>query len=236
MSILNLAALRMAKTAVASAKVAFTPMDPSQMAGQQGGQPGGDPGAAQGGPVDPSQISGIGSQSGSSGSGGGAVDQEMIRNVLRQELQQILPQMGGGGGGAGGGMGPGGKPMKLDVGVELHRLNVMLAKIIDALGLQIPASDMVTTEEQGQQPSAQNAGMTGAPQPPASSISPIQPMQPAGPGHQATDKASLADETARKFMDQGECNSEESILPLSTSAAAASLIMRHLPAIQDQIA
>jgi hypothetical protein len=135
--------------------------------------------------------------------------------------------------------------MKLDVGVELHRLNVMLAKIIDALGLQIPASDMVTTEEQGQQPSAQNAGMTGAPQPPASSISPIQPMQPAGPGqqqqhqqhqHQATDKASLADETARKFMDQGECNSEESILPLSTSAAAASLIMRHLPAIQDQIA
>lgn len=235
MSIINPALLRMAKQSVHQ-KTAFTPPpDQSQMGGQ-------DPAA---GGVDPSQMAGIG-MPGASQAGGGSppVDQEMIRNMLRQELQQIMPQLqGGGAGGAGGAqMGPGGKPMKLDVGVELHRLNVMLAKIIDELGLQIPASDMVTTEEQAQMPGQQNSQMNGQPgQSPESAIAPVQPIAAAGPAqhqqhHQQHQAEARVSPTARLFIEQGECDAGESILPLSTQASALSHLMDHMPMVEERIA
>jgi hypothetical protein len=83
----------------------------------------------------------------------------------------------GGGGAAGGGMI---KP-KIDINVEVMQIKKMLAKVIDAMGIPVPASDMVATPEdltamaQGQ---GSAAGAGGG----ASSIPPISPIQGASVG------------------------------------------------------
>ena len=71
---------------------------------------------------------------------------------------------------------------KIDVNVELMQIKKMLAKLCDAMGVQIPAADMVATQDDltqmamqqgGQGPGAAAAGGGGA-----GAIQPIQPIQP----------------------------------------------------------
>jgi hypothetical protein len=104
------------------------------------------------------------------------------------KLDQILQALQGGG--AQSGMNVGGqiKP-KIDVNVEIMKLNKMTARIADSLGVHIPASEMVATpgdltqmaakQTQGGQ---QDAAMAGG-------ISPMQTMpgMEAGPGKVGSD-------------------------------------------------
>jgi hypothetical protein len=139
--------------------------------------PGGDPAAAGGGapPADPM-----------AGGGGGGLDPMTLQPMIQQAVQMAMSGMGGGGG-AGGGAGGGIKP-KIDVNVTLLQILKILARIADALNVQIPASEMVATQGDlnsfaGQQAAGQSAptggdaagGAGGAP--PA--IPPIDPMQAA---------------------------------------------------------
>jgi hypothetical protein len=70
---------------------------------------------------------------------------------------------------------------KIDINVEVMQIKKMLAKVIDAMGIPVPASDMVATPEdltamaQGQ---GSAAGAGGG----ASSIPPISPIQGASVG------------------------------------------------------
>lgn len=104
---------------MASAAAAGMPMDPMAMGG--GG----------GMPMDPAAMG---------GGGGGGISAEEIRSIIKNELAAS----GMGGGGAGG-MEPI-KP-KIDVNVELMMIKKMLARIVDAMGIQIPATDMAATSQ-----------------------------------------------------------------------------------------
>ena len=164
---------------LAREKLAFVPVggDPSQA--QAGGDPTqGDPSQAaapQAAPqaAPPQQPS----SDPTAGVGGGSMG---IGDMIQQQVQAALSGMGGGaGGGMGGGMGGGGmmKP-KIDQNVVLLQILKMLARISDALGVQIPAQEMVVTPNDlqamsQQQNGGQQTGGTGPIQP----IQPIQPMQ-----------------------------------------------------------
>lgn len=139
--------------------------DPAAMGGAA---PGGDPGAAAGGGAPPP------------GQGGG-----MDPGMIQQIVQQTMAASGGGAGGAGGANAL--KP-KIDTNVEIMQMKNMMAKLLDAQGVHIPAQDMVATPEklqmmaQGQNPAsgAQPGGAGGAGG--GSAIPPIEPMQGASPG------------------------------------------------------
>lgn len=180
------------KHARQATKEAFIPAGDGGMGGGMGGDPaaagmgmppGGDPAAAGGGAPPPD-------------AGGGGTDPLAQQvQMLQQQMQQM--QMGGGAGGAGAG-GPL-KP-KIDVNVALMQISKMLARIADALGVQIPAHEMIATPQdltamatqqqtgapgtplQGGSGSGGDAGAgAGAIQP----MGPMQGMQPAGvPGAQ----------------------------------------------------
>lgn len=136
-----------------------------------GGMPPGiDPGAAGGPPPPPDPAA-----AGVGGNPGGGLD--VIQ--LRQVLGEFLGAGGQGGGAAGAGIKP-----KIDVNVELMQIKNMLAKLVDALGVPMPAQDMAATPEkltamaQGQpagtaSPDAQSGG---------AAIPPIQPVAPFGGG------------------------------------------------------
>lgn len=66
-----------------------------------------------------------------------------IMPMVQQAVQQAMSANGGG---QPQGAGPGLKP-KIDVNVEIVQIKKMLAKIIDALGIHVPMSDMVVTPE-----------------------------------------------------------------------------------------
>ena len=155
--------------------------DPSMGAPAPGGDPsmaGGDP-AAMGGapPMDPSMAGG------DPAAMGGAPPMDpmaMIAPMIQQAVQQAVAANGGGGGPQG--AGPGIKP-KIDVNVEIMQIKKMLAKIVDALGIHIPAADMVATPEDLNQIAEGGAGFAAATPDTGGGglgqISPIQPMKAA---------------------------------------------------------
>jgi len=105
-----------------------------------------------------------------------------MQPMIDQAVQAAIAAQGGG---MGGGMGGEGqiKP-KIDVNIEIMQIKKILAKISDALGIHIPAADMVATPEdltamaQGNSAGAgAMAGGGGAP----SAIKPIEPMGAAMP-------------------------------------------------------
>ena len=105
------------------------------------------------------------------GGGGG----EDIRAIIKEELAASGLT---GGGAAGAGPAGGIKP-KIDVNVELMQIKKMLAKLSDAMGVNIPAADMVATEEDlNAMATGQQEGAGG---PPESAIKPIEPMGAAMP-------------------------------------------------------
>jgi hypothetical protein len=77
---------------------------------------------------------------------------------------------------------PGVEPIKpkIDVNVEIMKMNKMIARIADSLGVQIPAAEMVGTSEDLTQ-MAQGQETAGAPPPEQSAIQPVDPMQAAMP-------------------------------------------------------
>lgn len=160
-------------------KQAFVPAgDPAMMGGDpamMGGPPPGAGGPPPGGPpMDPAMA------------GGPPMEDPMaaIQPMIEQAVQAAMASQGGGmGGGMGGGEGQI-KP-KIDVNIEIMQIKKILAKISDALGIQIPAADMVATPEdltamaQGNSAGAGAMAGEGGGQ---SAIKPIEPMGAAMPG------------------------------------------------------
>lgn len=133
---------------------------------------GGDPAAAGGAPpMDPAMAGGAPPVDPMAG----------LMPMIQQAIQQAMAANGGSGPQAGG---PGIKP-KIDVNVEIMQIKKMLAKIVDALGIQIPAADMVATPEDLNQIAQGGAGYAATTPDNAQSggglgaIPPIQPMKAA---------------------------------------------------------
>ena len=108
--------------------------------------------------------------------------------MIQQAVQTAMQQQGGGGGGGGGmggGMagGMGGPPkMKIDVNIEIMQMKKMLAKIVDALGIPVPAQDLAIDQNDVTQMAQQQAGGASGGAGSISAIAPPSPIQPAMPG------------------------------------------------------
>lgn len=134
--------LKMARSNVKAAFVAAgdpsmggAPMDPAM-----GGAPM-DPAAAGGAaPMDPSMAGG--------GAAAGGDPMAAIQPMIDQAVQAAMAAQGGAAGGAGAAAPI--KP-KIDINVEVMQIKKMLAKIIDTLGIHVPAQEMVATPEDLQQ-------------------------------------------------------------------------------------
>lgn len=119
-----------------------------------GGAPPMDPAMAGGAPMDPAMAGG---DPAAMGGAPPADPMAEIQPMIDQAVQAAMAAQGGGA--AGGGAGPAIKP-KIDVNVELMQIKKLLARIADAMGVQIPAAEMVATpEDLGQMAE----GGTGAP-------------------------------------------------------------------------
>ena len=130
----------------------------------QAGDPAMDPMAAAGGPpMDPMA--------------GGMPPMDPMAAIQPMIDQAVQAALGASGGGGGGQIKP-----KIDVNIEIMQIKKILAKISDALGIQIPAADMVATPEdltamaQGNSAGAGALEGSGA----ASTISPPSPIDPMG--------------------------------------------------------
>lgn len=167
-------------------KIAFVPGgDPGMGGGGGGGDPaaggGGDPMAAMGG------GGGGAPPGGGGGDAGGAPPSDPRIDQLTAQMQQLMQmQQAGGAGGAGGpaGSGAAGLKPKIDVNVEIMQMKNLMAKIVDHLGIPVPAQDMTATPDklnamaQGQptttpQPGGGGGGAIGG-------MPPMDPMQGAG--------------------------------------------------------
>lgn len=123
------------------------PMDPAMM----GGAPPMDP--SMGGappPMDPAMM------------GGAPPPPPMdpmaaIMPMVQQAVQQAMSANGGGQPQGANGLKP-----KIDINVEIVQIKKMLAKIIDALGIHVPVSDMVVTPEDLNQIAQGGPGLAAA--------------------------------------------------------------------------
>jgi hypothetical protein len=99
--------------------------------------------------------------------------------MIQQAVQQAMAAQGGGAGGAAGG---GVMKPKIDINIEIMKMQKMLARIADALGIQIPAAEMVGTgEDLNQMAAAQQAPAGGGAGGGAlGAIQPVSPMKAAG--------------------------------------------------------
>jgi hypothetical protein len=170
--------LRMAREVVGRyEKRSFVPagdpnLDPNAAAAAAGG------GGGQGGPPPDPSAGGAPPDPSAGGGAPPAADPNAIAQSVMQMLQPALQQGGAGGGGM--------EPIKpkIDINVAVMQILKMLARICDAQGIQIPASEMVMTSndltQYGMQQQNQPAAGGGAMQPPQ----PIQPIQPAMGGGQ----------------------------------------------------
>jgi hypothetical protein len=169
----------------ASEKASF--VDPATAAGggaPPGGAPqGGDPAAMGMDPsmmgMDPSMMGGgappaPAPDAGGGGGGGGDM------TALLAKMDQMMTMVGQGGGAGGGGAGGAGLKPKIDQNVVSMQILKILARVADALGVSIPASEMVVTGPDLNQMAATQQQQQAAPAQ-QSAISPIQPMQGASP-------------------------------------------------------
>ncbi len=172
------------------------PMDPA-MAGMDPAMAGG----AGGMPMDPAMMGGAPPMDPAMAGGGGMPPGPDIQTMITQAVQTAMG--GAGGGAAGGAMGGGaGIKPKIDVNVVMLQILKILARIADALGVQIPASEMVAgpadlgqlaSQSQGGAPAGGGAG--------GSAIQPIQPMQGASPQMAGGKTASWSDIWTRNSLE-----------------------------------
>lgn len=142
----------------AAASGGAAPMDPAMAGGSPAPV---DPAMAGGGmPMDPAAMGGGGGMPMDPAmAGGGGDPMEAFRAIVKEELAAS------GAGGAGAGAAAGGIKPKIDVNVEIMQMKKLLARLADAMGVHIPASEMVATPQdlaQMAQPAAPPAG-AGAP-------------------------------------------------------------------------
>jgi hypothetical protein len=117
------------------------PMDPSMMMGGGGGMPPMDPsmmmiGGGGGMPMDPSMMM---------GGGGMPMDPSMMMGGGMPPDAGMAAQ--GGAAAANGGAGGAPPKIKVDINVELLQIKKLLAAIVDALGIRVPAQDMAVTPQ-----------------------------------------------------------------------------------------
>lgn len=141
-------------------------MDPAAMGG--GMPPGMDPAAMGGGmpPMDPAAMSGA-------AAGPPPLSREEVQAMIQQAVQA--------GGGAGAGAGAAGLKPKIDVNVEIMQMKKLIARLCDAMGVHIPAQEMVATPGDLTQMAAQSQGAAAGGAAPTSAIAPPSPIQPAMP-------------------------------------------------------
>ncbi len=170
-------------------KDAFIPAgDPSMGGAPTGGAPpgGAPPGMPPGGaPMDPSMMGGAPPMDPAEAGGGGGAPEgapggaEVMMQQILQKLNTIGPAGAGGAGGAGGI-----KP-KIDLNSVLLLILKLLARIADALGVNIPAHEMVATQADLTQfaNQQQGGGPAAVPMQPGSvqPVGGVDPMQGAMP-------------------------------------------------------
>lgn len=186
------------------AMVGAPPMDPAMAGGDPAAMAGGDPAAMAGG--DPAAM-------------GGAPPMDpmaMIAPMIQQAVQQAVAANGGSGGPQG--AGPGIKP-KIDVNVEIMQIKKMLAKIVDALGIHIPAADMVATPEDLNQIAEGGAGFAAATPDTGGGLGQISPIQP---------MKAAEWETGVAFDAPDSFESASTALKNNADRAHAMLLKRHL--------
>lgn len=226
-SVLNLDLLDIARHYVE--KQAF--VDPSMMAG--GMPPGGDP-AAMGGMPPGGDPAAMGMPPGGDPAamgmdpammGGGAppppapgVDPIMLQQMVQQAVQQAQA----GGGAAGGGAAAGGIKPKIDVNVAIMQMSKMIARICDAMGIAIPASEMIATPADLNQMAAQQSASASAPAQ-QSSISGIEPIQGASP---ALAQAGGGEKTGSYGIHRGEPYPFDDVLSVSSRASAIGAVLQ----------
>lgn len=160
--------LRLARQTVElQAKQAFVASGDPTMDPAAAAAAGGDPAAGGG---DPAAAAGA-----APAGGGGGDPLAALLPTIQQIVQQQMAQSGGMGGGAAGAGGPI-KP-KIDVNMEIMKIEKMLAKIMDAMQISMPVSDMVATSDDLTQMAVdqQNPTPSGAA---GGAIPPVQPMDP----------------------------------------------------------
>lgn len=177
--------LKLARHHVGQQKVAFVPAGDPTM--------GGDP-AAGGAPMDPAAAGGAPPMDPMAAGGGAPPMDPMaaggdplagLQPMIQQAVQQAMAGAGGGAGGAA----PGEAAIKpkIDINIEVMQMKKLLAKLCDAMGVQIPAAEMVATPEDLTQmaqggPGAAAAtpdGGGGMPPGGGGAIPPIEPMKAA---------------------------------------------------------
>ena len=137
--------LKLARHHVGQQKVAFVPAGDPTM--------GGDP-AAGGAPMDPAAAGGAPPMDPMAAGGGAPPMDPMaaggdplagLQPMIQQAVQQAMAGAGGGAGGAA----PGEAAIKpkIDINIEVMQMKKLLAKLCDAMGVQIPAAEMVATPE-----------------------------------------------------------------------------------------
>jgi hypothetical protein len=156
------------------------PIDPAMLAAMGGGGGGGmppiDPAmlAALGGggmpPIDPAMLAAMGGgmppppppPPAEGGGGGGQVNQDLV-NAIVDGVKEALKSSQNSVTGATSNGPVTGQKFKIDIGLEIMKLSKMVARIADALGINIPAQDLIVTPEevaslQQQQMLAANSG------------------------------------------------------------------------------
>ncbi len=186
------------------------PMDPSMM----GGAPPMDPSMMGGMP--PPMMGGMPPPPPPGGGGGGDMA------GLSAKLDQMIQLMQGGGVGGQSGANQAGmiKP-KIDINVEILKMNKLLARIADALNIHIPAYEMVATPQDltnmaqqqqgsGQQDAAMGGGGGGA-------IPPMGGME--GSGQPGMKMGSM-------YQERGAAYNQQDVTALQNKAMAISSLLR----------
>jgi hypothetical protein len=83
--------------------------------------------------------------------------------MIQAAVQEAMAGMGGGAaGGMGGAPGEAAIKPKIDINIEVMQMKKLLAKLCDAMGVQIPAAEMVATPEDLNQMAAGGPGAAAA--------------------------------------------------------------------------
>ena len=145
------------------------PMDPAA-----GGAPPMDPAAGGAPPMDPAAAGGAPPMDPAAGGGGDPM--AALMPMIQMAVQQAMAANGGGAQSGPQSGGAGIKP-KIDVNVEIMQIKKMLAKIVDAMGINIPVADMVATPDDLNQIAQGGAGYA-AMTPEGGGLGQIKPIQP----------------------------------------------------------
>jgi len=164
-------------------KSAFVPAGDPTMGGDPaaaGGAPSMDPAMAGGAPpMDPAMAGGDPAMAGGAppmDPAAGGDPMAALQPMIQAAVQEAMAGMGGG---APGGAAPGEAAIKpkIDINIEVMQMKKLLAKLCDAMGVQIPAAEMVATPEDLNQMAAGGPGAAAA-TPDGGAMGAIPPVSP----------------------------------------------------------